>query len=140
PDRLSDLIRRNLWFFHFDYGWIDQHVIHTPRDTRYDVHVATLSSRVRHSMLEHLEKTGGIGNFVWIGPEARDKLLQEAPMLKNIIEPCPIRTEDRHGGPGDERLMFIIKFEQLIPRLQRYFDFDTMRRSILDFEPSPEAQ
>jgi hypothetical protein len=133
---ISSLIRRNLWFFYFDFGWIDQHVIHTPRSTRYDVRIATLSSRIRHSMIEHLEKTGGIGNYVWLGPEARDRLIQEAPTLKNIIEACPIP-----GGAGgaDELLMFVIKFEQLIPRLQRYFDLDSMRRVILDFEPSPES-
>ncbi len=135
PKDVSTLIRRNLWFFHFDFGWIDQHVIHTPRSTRYEVKIATLSSKVRHSMMTHLEKTGGVGNFVWIGPEARDRLLQEAPAMKNIIEACPVPAEDGE----DELLMFIIKFEQLIPRLQRYFDLDSMRRSLLDFEPSQES-
>lgn len=134
---ISSLIRRNLWFFHFDFGWIDQHVIHTPRQTRYDVRLATLGSRVRHSMMEHLEKTGGVGNFVWLGPDARDRLLQEAPAMRNIIEACPIVVEDI--GSSDETLMFIIKFEQLIPRLQRYFDLDSMRRALLDFEPSHES-
>jgi hypothetical protein len=132
---IGSLIRRNLWFFYFDFGWIDQHVIHTPRSTRYDVRIATLSSRIRHSMIDHLEKTGGIGNYVWLGPEARDRLIQEAPTLKNIIEACPIPE----GNGGDELLMFVIKFEQLIPRLQRYFDLDSMRKAILDFEPSPES-
>lgn len=134
---VSSLIRRNLWFFHFDFGWIDQHVIHTPRTTRYDVRLATLGSRVRQSMMEYLEKTGGVGNFVWLGPEARDRLLQEAPAMRNIIEACPIVIDDT--GSADETLMFIIKFEQLIPRLQRYFDLDTMRRALLDFEPSQES-
>src|SRR5690606_3069083 len=46
--------------------------------------------------------------------------------------------EDGAKGVKDELLMFIIKFEQLIPRLQRYFDLDSMRRSLMDFEPSPE--
>ncbi len=135
PKDMSTLIRRNLWFFHFDFGWIDQHAIHTPRTTRYDVKITTLSSKIRHSMMDHLEKTGGVGNFVWVGPEARDRLLQEAPAMKNIIEACPIPAD----GGEDELLMFILKFEQLIPRLQRYFDLDSMRRSLLDFEPSQES-
>lgn len=129
------LIRRNLWFFHFNFTWIDQHVIHTPKSTRYDVRMATLSSRIRHTMFEHLEKTGGVGNFVWIGTEARDRLLHEAPTLKNVIETCPIPSAKNN----DELLMFTLKFEQLIPRLQRYFDLDTMRRTIMDFEPSQES-
>ena len=129
------LIRRNLWFFHFNFTWIDQHVVHTPKSTRYDVRMATLSSRIRHTMFEHLEKTGGLGNFVWISNEARDRLLHEAPALKNVIETCPIPS----SKDKDELLMFTLKFEQLIPRLQRYFDLDTMRRSIMDFEPSQES-
>jgi hypothetical protein len=132
---VNALIRRNLWFFHFNFTWVDQHVVHTPKSTRYDVRMATLSSRIRHTMFEHLEKTGGVGNFVWISNEARDRLLHEAPALKNVIETCPIpSTKDK-----DELLMFTLKFEQLIPRLQRYFDLDTMRRTIMDFEPSQES-
>lgn len=131
---VNALIRRNLWFFHIDFGWLDQHVVHTPKLTRYDVRMTGLSSRMRHAMMDHLERTGGVGNFVWIGPDARERLVQEAPALSNIIEACPIAT-----GDGDELLMFIIKFEQLIPRLQRYYDLDSMRRSLKDFEPSQEA-
>jgi hypothetical protein len=132
---IGSLIRRNQWFFHFDFGWIDQHVIHTPRSTRYDVRMGALSSRIRNAMLDYLAKTNGVGNFVWLGPEARDRLLQEAPALRQVIEACPIPASGGH----DELLMFIIKFEQLIPRLQRYFDLDSMRAAIADFEPSPES-
>ena len=132
---VDTLIRRNLWFFHFNFTWIDQHVVHTPKSTRYDVRMATLSSRIRHTMFEHLEKTGGVGNFVWMSNEARDRLLHEAPALKNVIETCPIPS----SKDNDELLMFTLKFEQLIPRLQRYFDLDTMRRTIMDFEPSQES-
>jgi hypothetical protein len=135
PKDIGALIRRNLWFFHFDFGWIDQRVIHTPRATRYDVNIASLSSRIRQAMMDYLEKTGGVGNFVWIGPEARDRLLQEAPAMAHVIETCPVNADDGK----DEMLMFIIKFEHLIPRLQRYFDLDSMRQSLLDFEPSGES-
>ena len=131
---LEALIRRNLWFFYFDFGWIDQHIVRTKNATRYDVRIGLLSSQIRHSMFEYLEKTGGFGNYVWLGPQARERLIQEAPMLKHIIEACPVAST----YPGDEQLMFIIKFEQLIPRLQRYFDLDSMRKAILDFEPNPE--
>jgi hypothetical protein len=132
---IEAMIRRNHWFFHFDFGWIDQHVVHTPRDTRYEVRLATLPSRIRQVMMDHLAKTGGVGNFVWLGPTARERLLQEAPGLRNIVETCPLRSPDGK----DEQLMFMIKFEQLIPRLQRYFDLDSMRTGLLDFEPTGEA-
>ena len=133
-ENLNSLIRRNMWFFHFDYNWTDQHIIHTPRSSRYDVKTRSLQSQVRHSMLDYLEKKGAVGNFVWLSPGARDRLVQEAPVLKNVIETCPVTV----GNNQDEVLMFIIKFEHLIPRLQRFFDFDSMRKSILDFEPSQE--
>jgi hypothetical protein len=104
---------------------------------------------VRHALMEYLEKTGGVGNFIWLGPEARERLLQEAPAMKNIVEACPIpgpRKTPFFGGPpaggdagADELLMFVIRFEQLIPRLQRYFDLDSMRKALLDFEPSQES-
>ncbi len=135
---LAGLMRRNLWFFHFDFGWIDQHVVHTQRATRYEVRMATLPSRVRHAMMDHLTRTGGVGNFVWLGPEARDRIVQEAPTMAHIIEACPIQGAGGKDG-SDELLMFMIKFEQLIPRLQRYYDLDSMRRELIDFEPSHES-
>ena len=36
--------------------------------------------------------------------------------------------------------MFIIKFEQLIPRLQRYFNLDRWRKALMDFDPTPENE
>jgi hypothetical protein len=130
---MEGLIRRNSWFFHFDFGWIDQHVVHTPKLTRYDVRLGSLPSRLRHAMMDQP------GYFVWLGADARDRLVQEAPALSNVVEARPVRDGDT-GEPGSETLMFIIRFEQLIPRLQRYYDLDSMRRALLDFEPGQEAQ
>jgi len=132
---ISALVRRSLWFFHFDFGWIDQHVTHSPRATRYDVRIEMLSSHLRHTMIEHSEGNGAVGNCVWLGPEARDRLLQEATGLAPIVSASPITISD---NGQNELLMFTIKFEQLIPRLQRHFDLDSMRQALFDFEPSPE--
>jgi len=127
---ISELIRRNQWFFHFDFDWIDQHLTHTANKARYDVQISALPTPLRNAMMDYLAKHGGIGNFVWLGPQARDRLLQEAPAMLSVIEPCPVSIS------GSEVLMFIVRFEQLIPRLQRYFDLDSMRRALSDFEPS----
>lgn len=140
PLNITNLIRRNLWLFHLDYGWIDQFVIHTPRATRYDVRLATIPPMIQEAMLGYMEKSRHVGNVIWLSPEARERVLQEAPFLKSVIDACPLRLEghDNKGTPS-EVLMFVIKFETLIPRLQRYFDLDALRQVLLDFEPSPES-
>jgi hypothetical protein len=132
---ISRIMKRSSWFFHFDYGWVDQHVVHTPQSTRYGVQMSSVTGELRESMLAWLRGKSSLGNFIWIGSEARDRLLQEAPGLANIIEACPIPSESKNS----ETLVFILKFEQLIPRLQRYFDLDSTRRVLLDFDPGPEA-
>jgi len=138
------LSQHSQWFFYLDFGWIDQYVIHTPRSTRYDVQLVNLPERSHRALMERMTKTGVVGNYVWMGPEARLRLLHEAPMLASIIEPCPVTlaneptTSGRNTGP-DEQLMFVARFEQLIPRLQRFFDLDTTRQRLLDFEPSSDS-
>jgi hypothetical protein len=42
-------------------------------------------------------------------------------------------------GDGSEELLFSIKFEELVPRLQRYYALDVFRSKIIDFEPSDSA-
>ena len=130
---ISELIRRNQWLFHFDFDWIDQHLTHMASKARYDVQISALPTPLRSAMMDYLAKHGGIGNFVWLGPQARDRLLQEAPAMLAVIEPCPIPVG---SAAGNEVLMFIVRFEQLIPRLQRFFDLDSMRQTLFDFEPS----
>lgn len=135
PKDLDNLFRRNSWFFFLDFTWIDQYLIDAPRGARYDVRMSPLAPQTRLALFEHLHRGGNVGNHVWLGPSARNRLIQEAPSLSHVIEACPI--PDPRGD--DEHLMFIIRFEQLIPRLQRYFDLDSMRKAILDFEPKPET-
>ncbi len=138
PEQFAALINRNKWFFHFDFSWLDQQMSYSSADLRYQVQLSTLSDQNRVAMVEYLEKTGGIGNIVWMGPEARARLLQEAPNMAGVIETCPV---PRVGpvGSSDELLMFTIKFEHLIPRLQRYFNFDEGRTNLTDYEPNSES-
>lgn len=135
PKDLDNLFRRNSWFFYFDFTWIDQYMIDAPRGARYDVRMNTLAPQTRLAIFEHMARGGSLANYVWLGPTARDRLIQEAPFLSNIIEACPIPARNSQ----DEHLIFVIRFEQLIPRLQRYFDLDSMRKAILDFEPNADT-
>ena len=132
---VSRLIKRNQWFFHMDYGWVDQHVIHTPATTRYGVQLGSTGSDTSENMLTQLRKRASLGNFIWIGYEARERILQEAPVLAGIIEAHPLTQEQS----SKDLLLFTMKFEQLIPRLQRYYNLDSTRKILLDFDPSPES-
>lgn len=134
PEQLATIMKRNQWFFHFDYHWVDQHMINTPGSTRYGVHLDPLSADVRQAMFEYLRKANGMGNFLWLGKEAQERLLQEAPMLAPIIEPLTLKAANEQ-----EFLIFVMRFENLIPRLQRYFDLDQTRVVLMDFEPSHES-
>ena len=134
PEQLSTLFKKNQWFFHFDYHWVDQQIINTVGTTRYGVHMDPLSWELRQAMVEHLRRAKGMGNFLWLGRDAQERLIQEAPMLAPIIEPMTLKLSS-----GEDQLIFVIKFESLVPRLQRYFDLDYTRRVLLDFEPSAES-
>jgi hypothetical protein len=133
---MGSLLKRNYWFFALDFGWLDQRVTKSPNLTRYDVNLATTTSQLIMSLRKQ-ERLAQYSNSIWITPEARNKILQEAPSLANIIEASPVSLN--HQNPQAEELFFLIKFEQLIPRLQGYFDLDSMRNIILDFEPSSES-
>jgi len=134
-EMVTDLVRRSIWFFYFDFTWLEQHLVHTKRSTRYDVQIATLPSSRSRAMLTHSKKMGGIGNVMWMSPGARSRLLQEAPEIGSIITATPIKV----SKDQDEELYFTCRFEQLIPRLQRYFNLDSMRKNLLDFDPTPES-
>lgn len=134
-DELSALLKKNYWFFFLDYGWIDQRITKSPKNVRYDISIGPHSAHKIMMSIRKQERIANFGNCVWITPESRIRILQEASVLSNIIEPCPLMIE----GIKQEELYFIMRFEQLIPRLQRYFDLDSMRQEIIDFEPSPEG-
>ncbi|MCX6118743.1 MAG: hypothetical protein NT027_14475 [Proteobacteria bacterium] len=133
-NNLTDLLKRAQWFFHFDYKWVDQSLINTPQTTRYGVHMDPLSNELRNAMIAHLKKSNALGSFLWMGRDAHSRLLQEAPMLAPIIETVTIS-----GVEGGDHLVFTMKFEHLIPRLQRYFELDKLRQVLMDFEISADA-
>ena len=130
-DGLGQLMRRQEWLFYLDYAWTDQHLIASSATTRFDVSISNIGLKERFNLIENLQKSG-IGAQVWLSPEARDRLIQEAPQLRSIITLSPLE----HRSGGEDTLLFCIRFELLIPMLQRYFELDKARRHLLDFEPS----
>ncbi len=133
PDDLNQLMRRLEWFFYLDFAWTDQVLISSHTTTRFDVALAGLSTQDRHLIVQAVNSSDSIGGQIWLTPEARERLVQEAPQLRSIINVSPVQ----HPGTHEETLLFTIRFERLIPMLQRYFGLDQLRRSLLDFDPSP---
>ncbi len=127
--------RRNLWLFHFDFDWADQHIVSTPKYTHYEVHMNDVPASVRTAVFNHLQKKNRLGNFIWVGEKARNRIIEEAPILGSIIESWPVPLPQSN----DEILVFLIKFEELVPRLQKYFNLDKLRTLLRDFDPSNES-
>ena len=72
-----------------------------------------------------------LGNFIWVSKNAWKRLQIESPYMSQIIETLEI--ED-----GSNEIIYLIKFEQLIPRLQKYYNFEVivtfLRLSILEMK------
>lgn len=125
------LLKRTKWFFYFDFTWTDQSIVNTPNGSRYGIQFDQMTPQVRIRLIETMKQTHGLGNFVWIGPQAYERLLHEAPGLSSIMDAHSLKMAD-----GSEELLFAVKFEELVPRLQRYYALDSFRSKIIDFEPS----
>ena len=136
PHRIDDSLARVQWIFHFDYDWVDQQMVTTPGFVRYGVNIASLRSHIRFKIMEHLKNKHYLGNFIWVGEQARQQLLLEAPFLSSVIEACPLAIDSHE----EDTVIFIIKFEELIPRMQRYYPLENLRSILNDYEPTTESR
>ena len=125
------------WFFHIDFDWFDQHITRRGDKASFEVNIDNLRLRERQKIISILEKHNLMGNFIWISETARERIMLEAPYLGNIVEAWPLNLDE-----GDEKdgVIFLIKFEHLIPRLQQYFNLEATRDSLKFFPPSEDAQ
>jgi len=128
-------LKQTKWFFYFDFNWVDQSIVSSAASSRYGIDQENLSPEVRVALINQMRQTHAVGNFVWIGKSAHERLLREAPNLASIMEAHSFRLND-----GRELLMFSIRFEHLVPRLQRYYGLDDVRAEVVDFEPSLNAK
>jgi hypothetical protein len=127
------------WFFHLDFDWVDQHMITTSYRTDYQVSIDNIRLRDRQKILDFLQKHNLMGNFIWVGERARERIIMEAPYLSNIIEAWPIQLEEQDDQMVDS-VIFLIKFEQLIPRMQKYFNLEDVRSTLKGYEPGVESR
>ena len=126
------------WFFHLDFDWLDQHMNTNDAFSSYEVKISNLKLRDRQKILSILEEHNLMGNFIWVGEKARERLLLEAPYLANIIEAWPINLDS--DNVNDKSVIFLIKFEQLIPRMQKYYNLEDIRNRLKYYEPTLESR
>ncbi len=118
------LFSRLQGFFHLDYSWIDQ--VRDENKSQLDIRLEHLNARQRQRVLMQLSNSQWLGNFIWVSETAREQIKIESPYLMNAIERLPIKIE-HHSGKIIEATIFLIKYENLIPRLQHYYNFDDIR-------------
>lgn len=122
--QLESLFSRLQGFFHLDHSWIDQS--RDDANSQLDIRLEHLNPRQRQRVLSQLSNSQWLGNFIWISDAAREQLKIESPYLASTIERLPIRLEQSQGKIL-ETTIFLVKFENLIPRLQRYYSLDEIR-------------
>lgn len=140
PDSLESHFRSIQWFFHLDFDWIDQHMTNTCYRTDYEVSIDNIRLRDRQQIISIFEKHKLMGNFIWISERARDRITMEAPYLATIIEAWPISLKNDHSDKVEDSVIFLIKFDQLIPRLQKYYSLEATREKLRYFDPSTESR
>lgn len=121
---LESLFSRLQGFFHLDYSWIDQS--RDENKSQLDIRLEHLNARQRQRVLMQLSNSQWLGNFIWVSEAAREQIKIESPYLLNAIERLPIKIEHQ-SGRIIEAAIFLIKYENLIPRLQHYYNFDEIR-------------
>jgi hypothetical protein len=121
---LESLFSRLQGFFHLDYSWVDQS--RDENKSQLDIRLEHLNARQRQRVLMQLSNSQWLGNFIWVSDAAREQIRLESPYLMNAIERLPIKIEHQ-SGKIVEAAIFLIKYENLIPRLQHYYNFDEIR-------------
>jgi hypothetical protein len=134
-ERIRESLGKINWLFQFEYDWMDQQIVTTEHGTHYAVTTTTAKSSTKHRVLSYLREKHRLGNFILMGERARERILMEAPYLAHVIEAWPISISEK-----EDIIIFLIKFEELIPRLQRFYGLDEARQVLKDFDPSPESR
>lgn len=123
------------WLFFFDYDWIDQQIIGNMKQLEYGVYFNKLPVQTRAQLVRHLQDKNRMGNYIWLGEQARNRIIMEAPYLVSIIETFQVQDEQ-----NENFTIYLFRFEELIPRVQKYFNLEENRRNIRDYEMTDEGQ
>ncbi len=138
-NKVEQLFSRLQGFFHLDFNWIDQSMRSGVDEASFDIRLENLNPKERQRVLTQLSSAQWLGNFIWISESARDRLKSESPFLASAIERWPIQLEQTLGK-SMETAIFLIKFENLIPRLQRYHALDQIRSRLAPLPLGPDSQ
>src|SRR5690606_614837 len=124
------------WVYMFNYEWVEQHIVKDTNGKQYGIRAAdvmTTADLTRNRLVAD-QILAASGNLIWLGDEAKQRLTLESPILASIAHPLPIKSETNL-----ESLVFVLKFDELIPRLQKYYGLDDKRKAIQEYEISPET-
>jgi hypothetical protein len=137
--QVESIFGRLQGFFHLDYNWVDQSMQSSEDQAQIEIKLESLNPRERQRVLAQLSSAQWLGNFIWISEAARNRLRMESPFLASAIERWPIQL-DQTQGKSRETAAFLVKFENLIPRLQRYYALDELRSHLAPLPLSEPTQ
>ena len=130
--KIEEEIGHIQWIFYLDYDWVDQIIDSSKSNGAYHIYLNNLNLNQHAKISEYLLKKNLLGNFIWVSKNAWKRLQLESPYMSQIIETLEI--ED-----GSNEIIYLIKFEQLIPRLQKYYNFETYRNILKAFDTRDET-
>lgn len=134
-DKVETLTSHNPWFFFLDFKWVDQFAIHYHDESQYSVVQRPVESHYRRAMEDASRSFGHSSNVIWLSQGAQQQLCREAQILADILEPFPLQVDEF----SDSELYFVVRFELLIPRLQKFYALDRLRQRTAQFEITPHA-
>jgi len=135
PENVDRIQKNAIPFYYLDFSWVDQHLIRSDRFVRVGASFETVPIWLRESVLQLCETGISIENYIWLSESARDRIGQEIPSLKSIIEMRPFKI----AGSPVEKVAYSIRLDLLASRLNSYGYLQAKRANSVDRQPSSES-
>lgn len=132
-EKIQLLSTHYAWFFHLEYGWVDEYMLFDINRSQYKLFINEMNFLYQFRIFEYLRNKNLLENFICISDNFRKRLLQESPFLSDIIESTVISIDDV------ESILFLIRFDKLVPMLQKYYSLEQMRSKILYYNITEET-
>ncbi|MBF0441628.1 MAG: hypothetical protein HQK54_06960 [Oligoflexales bacterium] len=134
PSMIDSMIRRMNWLFYLDYSWVDQHMIQQGAEINYSIFDDFRTSREKRNILDYLYRNNPGTQLVWLSERARNRLMMEAPFIGGLIESWPVTySQGSLSEKEDVTLIFIIRLNNLISTLYKYYDLQNVIEKIRDY-------
>ena len=121
------------WFFHLEYEWVDEYMLFDIKRSEYKLFINDMNFLYQFRIFEYLKNKNFLENFICVSDNFRKRLLQESPFLSNIIENTVVSIDNV------ESIMFLIRFDKLVPILQKYYPLEQIRSKILYYNITEET-